>query len=77
MVYPKEHYVKPEKTRYIIFVNKHISTDSWIQVNFGLLEVAAIQIQTAMGKILIINTYNQILHSSTINQILQVMRARA
>ena len=28
-VYPKEHYIDPDKTWTIILVNKKISTDSW------------------------------------------------
>ena len=41
-LYPKEHYVEPEKTRSIIFINKWITTDSWIQVDFGLSDVTAV-----------------------------------
>jgi len=75
-LYPKEHYVEPEKTTSIIFINKWITTDSWIQVDFSSSDVTAVQVQTAVGVVLIINTYNQIVHTNTINWILQVMRTR-
>src|SRR5882724_4468437 len=75
-LYPKEHYIEPEKTRSIIFINKQIATDSWIQVDFGLSDVTAVQVQTAVGVVLVINMYNQIAHTDIINWILQVMRTR-
>jgi len=39
--------------------------------------VTAVQVQTVVGVVLIINTYDQIAHSDMISQILQVMRTRA
>src|SRR5882724_9323639 len=75
-LYPKEHYIEPEKTRSIIFVNKRIATDSWIQVDFSLSDMTVVQVQAAAGVVLVINMYNQITSTDTINQILQVMKTR-
>jgi len=60
MVYPKEHYTTPEKMRSIIFINKRIATHSWLQVNFSSSDITAAQAQTAAGRVLIINIYNDI-----------------
>ena len=38
-IYPKEHYIALEKMRSIVFVNKHIATDLWTQVDFASSDV--------------------------------------
>jgi len=65
------------KTRSIILVNKWIATHSWMQLNFGLSDMAVMQAQMAVGEVLIINTYNKITHSDMVGCILQVMMSRA
>src|SRR5882724_11095775 len=76
MVYPKEHYMTPEKMSSIIFINKQLATDSWFQVDFGSSDITAVQGQTVVGRILIINTYNDIVHKANIDCILKTMWAR-
>jgi len=75
-IYPKEHYIAPEKMRSIIFVNKRIATDLWTQVDFASSDVSVVQVQTAVGKLLIINTYNHCTNTNTINCMLCIMRTR-
>ena len=66
-VYPKEHYMTPKKTRSTIFINKRLATDSWFQVDFSSKDITTVQVQTVVGKILIINTYNDIVHPDNID----------
>src|SRR5882724_6057656 len=75
-IYPKEHYIAPEKTRYIIFVNKLIATDSWTQVDFASLDISAVQVQMEVRKLLIINMYNHCTNANAINHMLHVMKMR-
>src|SRR5882724_1116176 len=53
-IYPKEHYIHPEKTRLLIFINRCIATDAWLQVDFRSSDMTAIQLSTECGKVLII-----------------------
>jgi len=76
MVYLKEHYIEPGKTRAIILVNKKIAANSWTQVDFRLSTITAIQVKMESGKVLIINTYNDSTHSNAISQTLKIMWAR-
>ena len=75
-IYPMEHYIAPEKTRSIIFLNKHIATDLWTQVDFASLYVSTVQVQMAAGKLLIINTYNHCTNTNAIDCVLSVMQTR-
>ena len=78
MVYPKEDYTTPKKKmRSIIFINKRIATHSWLQVNFSSSDITAAQAQTAAGRVLIINIYNDITHAGSIDHVLQTMWVRA
>jgi len=54
--------------RSIIFVNKRIATDLWTQVDFASSDVSVVQVQTAAGKLLIINTYNHCTNTNTIDR---------
>src|SRR5882724_13134698 len=76
-VYPKEHYMTPEKTRSTIFINKQIATDLWFQVYFSSSDITAVQVQTVAGRVLIINIYNNITHAGSIDHLFQTMWARA
>ena len=60
MVYPKEHYVTPSQTRSIILVNRWLASDTWSQVDIRSSDVTAIAINTGIGKVLLINMYNDI-----------------
>src|SRR5882724_1896294 len=73
MMYLKEHYIKPEKTRTIILINKQIATNSWLQFNFHSPNVTVVQVQTVAGNAIVINTHNYIMHANSISSILQVM----
>ena len=66
----------PEKMRSIIFINKQIATDLWFQVYFSSSDITAVQVQTAVGRVLIINTYNDIVHAGNIDCMLQKMQVR-
>ena len=72
-IYPMEHYIAPEKTISIIFLNKCIATDSWTQVDFASSDVSAVQVQMAAGKLLIINTYNHCTNANAIDCVLCIM----
>src|SRR5882672_9211256 len=43
-VYPREHYVEPRKTRSVILMNRRLSVDTWMQVEFGSSDITAVQI---------------------------------
>ena len=58
MVYPKEHYVTPSWTRSLILVNRWLASNTWSQVDIYLSDVMAIAINTGIGKVLLINMYN-------------------
>ena len=45
VIYPKEHYLWPGKTRSIILVNRQMATEAWLQVDFGSSNIMAIQVQ--------------------------------
>src|SRR5882672_4156311 len=75
-VYPKEHYCRPEKTRALLLVNKHIATDAWSQVDFGSSDITAIQLSTDCGKILIANIYNDAEHQNGLKKTIQLTRSR-
>src|SRR5882724_12786560 len=57
-LYPKQHYLTPWRMRLLLLVSKHIATDTWTQIDFGLPDLMAILIQMGHGKVLIINIYN-------------------
>jgi len=59
-VYPKEHYTNPSKTRSIMLVNRRLASDAWSQVDICSSDVMAIAVNTGIGRVLIINTYNDI-----------------
>src|SRR5882672_11768779 len=75
-VYPKEHYLKPKKTRALLLVNKHITTDTWLQVDFGSSDIMAIQLSTSHSKLLIANIYSDTEHQHGLKKFVQVTRSR-
>ena len=60
MVYPKEHYTNPSRTRSIMLVNRRLASDTWSQVDICSSDMTAIAVNTGIGRVLIINTYNDI-----------------
>ena len=57
-IYPKEHSTNPKKTQSLLLVNRCIAMDAWAQVDFGSSNITAVQVHTAVGKILIVNMYS-------------------
>src|SRR5882672_882051 len=49
MVYPREHFVNPGKTRLVILMNKALAADAWTQVELGSSDVMAVRVQTGRG----------------------------
>jgi len=60
MVYPKEHYTNPSRTRSIMLVNRRLASDAWSQVDICSSDMTAIAVNTGIGRVLIINTYKDI-----------------
>src|SRR5882672_9850614 len=53
MVYPREHFVNPGKTRSVILMNKALAADAWTQVKLESSDVTAIRVQMARGMVLV------------------------
>jgi len=62
-IYLKEHYTTPNQTRSIMLSNKRILTNNWSQIDLASSNVTAIQMQTPLGPIIIINMYNDVKNS--------------
>src|SRR5882724_7146402 len=62
MLYPKEHYISPARTRSLLLVNKQLATDTWTQIDFESSDIKAVALNMQQGKILIINLYNDVEH---------------
>ena len=45
MIYLKEHYTVPGKTRAVMLVNRKIPADLWFQVELGSSDIWAIQVR--------------------------------
>ena len=76
-LYPKEHYAKPNKTRFLLLINKRILTNNWSQINFTSSNVMAIQMKTPSGHILLINMYNDGRSPKGVWKVTQYMRNKA
>src|SRR5882724_9954661 len=77
VIYPKEHYLWPGKTRSIILVNRQMAMDAWLQVDFGSSDIMAIQVRMDSRIMLIVNMYNDKAQKEALKQSLQVIRRRA
>ena len=73
-LYPKEHYAKPNKTRLLLLINKSMPTNKWSQVNFASSNMMAIQIQTPVSPLLLINLYNNLRTSEGAWKVIKYMR---
>src|SRR5882672_11125049 len=69
MVYPREHFVNPGKTRSVILMNKAIAADTWTQVELKSSDITAVQVQTARGMVLLINMYNDNMNTDSIRAV--------
>src|SRR5882672_6251633 len=73
-VYPREHFTDPGKTRSVILMNKTIVVDAWTQVELGSSDITAVQIQTRLGEVLMINTYNDNANTNSMRVVARHMR---
>src|SRR5882672_8830288 len=73
-VYPQEHSIDPSKTRSVILINKMIVVDAWTQVELGSSDITAVQIQTQLGAVLMINTYNDNANTNSMRVVARHMR---
>jgi exonuclease III len=71
---PTTHSSDPSKTRAVSFINAHISTDNWIQIDFPLGDVTAIQLTGKWGKMTIFNIYNEGNSNETIQKLTKFHR---
>jgi len=76
-LYLKEHYAKPNKTRSLMLINKRIPTNKWTQIDLTLSDMTAIQMQTPLGSIILINMYNDVRNSEGPWKIMQYMINKA
>src|SRR5882724_7904744 len=76
MLYPKVHYTDPARTRSLMLVNKRIVTDTWSQIDLGSSDITVVQLQTEIGKVLIINMFNEGSQQLAIKWAITVMRQR-
>ena len=51
----------------IILTCSNILTDSWVQIDFPLGDITAIQLKGEWGKLSIFNIYNDCMHNNTIH----------
>jgi len=76
-LYPKEHYTKPEDTRSLLLINRRIQTNNWTQIDFASSDVTAVQMQTPLGQVLLINMYNDGKNHEGAHKVIQYMRKMA
>jgi len=60
----------------LILVNKRIVTDTWSQIDLGSSDITVVQLQTEIGKVLIINMYNEGSQQPAIKWAIMVMKQK-
>ena len=76
-LYPKEHYAKPDRTRSLLLINRRIPTNNWAQIDIASSDVTAVQVQTPLGQVLLINMYNDGKNPEGARKVTQYMRNMA
>lgn len=65
-IYPSNRFTDTSRTRSVIWVNKHLETRNWREVDIqNTKDITAIQLNGEYGKITIFNIYNDCTHSRT------------
>jgi len=57
-IYPSLHRKTESNTRAVTFIRANLSSDSWKQLDFPSVDVTAVQLKGAWGKLTIVNVYN-------------------
>jgi hypothetical protein len=63
VIYPRRHFIEPQKTCSIILVNKVLSTDHWEELPIDSSDISAMRITGPFGNLRIFNVYNDCEHS--------------
>ena len=70
---PTAHRNDPKKTRVVTLINKRLLTSSWQQNKVDSQDIVLVTISTSVGRITILNIYNDGAHSRSMDTIQQTL----